>query len=126
MSATSSGSTNPTSSETTLPTLTLISETTRSSSPEATDGRISGLLTARLNRLHQHWEDAAKLLERKRKKMEALHLKIDRIEKKIKRRQAQIFNYEFLVKDYYPQVIEDVKRLALQEEEEEDISENEQ
>lgn len=83
-------------------------------------------MTARLNRLHQHWEDAAKLLERKRKKMEALHLKIDRIEKKIKRRQAQIFNYEFLVKDYYPQVIEDVKRLALQEEEEEDISENEQ
>lgn len=55
--------------------------------------------------------------------MEALHLKIDRIEKKIKRRQAQLFNYEFLVKDYYPQVIGDLKKLA--EEEEEDISEDE-
>ena len=81
-------------------------------------------MTARLNRLHQHWEDAARLLERKKKKMEALHHKIDRIEKKIKRRQAQLFNYEFLVKDYYPQVIEDLKRMA--EEEEEDISEDEQ
>lgn len=54
--------------------------------------------------------------------MEALNHKIDRIEKKIKRRQAQLFNYEFLVKDYYPQVIEDVKKL-MQEDEEEDIPE---
>ena len=78
-------------------------------------------LAAKLNRLHAHWEDAAKLLERKKWKMEAIHHKLDKIEKKINRRQHQIDLYQFLV-DHYPREIEKLKQQA-QEEDEEDIPE---
>lgn len=110
-SSTSAGSWSTTNSATTLPTLssTITSSSSIPSNPR--DTKASPDLAAKLNRLHQHWEEAAKLLERKKRKMEALDHKIDRIEKKIRRRQAQLFNYEFLVKDYYPQVIEDVRKI---------------
>ncbi len=119
---TASGSQSPISSGRNGPStsLTLSTLTYDTATPSDTTTAIASTLAAKLNRLHQHWSDAAKLLERKRKKMEALHHKIYRIEKKINRRQAQLVNYEFLVKDYYPQVIEDLKRLAEEEEEKEE------
>ncbi len=67
--------------------------------------------------------------------MAALGLKIEKLEKKIARRQELIFNYDFLVRDYYPQVIGDLKRWidiedcypnSGKKEEEEDISEDEE